>query len=158
MYVTPRILRALPFLLVVVALACSQNPRRDQTAETEYIRMLRDEFFKTHPNGVHNEYIARGEVVLGMDFLEVLASWGNPIKREKPSPDVEFWLYLEEDEDSKNWIQYKFLFRKSVLDDWEVAHHVADGAGTETQSRSASDASVLSKTSGTSGAGTKPNK
>jgi hypothetical protein len=154
MSATPRILRALPLLLVVIALACSQNPRRDESTESDYIRMLRDEFFKTHPNGIHNEYIARGEVVRGMDFLEVLASWGNPIKREKPSPDVEYWVYLEEEEETKDWVQYKFVFRKSVLDDWEVARHVAQGA-VETQGQSSD---VLTKGSGASGVGHKPNK
>lgn len=156
MSVTPRILRALPFLFVALALACSHNPRRDQTTETDYIRMLREEFFQSNPDGVHNEYIARGEVVRGMDFLEVLASWGNPIKREQPTPDVEYWVYLEEDEESKDWIQYKFVFRKSVLDDWEVARHVAQGA-MDTQGQSSSS-SVLTKGSGASGVGSKPKK
>lgn len=151
---TPRILRALPFLLVVFVLACSQNPpRRDESTETDYLRMLRSEFFKTHPDGIHNEYIARGEVVRGMDFLEVLASWGNPIKREKPSPDVEYWVYLDEDE-TKDWIQYKFVFRKSVLEDWEVARHFAKGA-VDTQEQ---QSSVLSKGSGASGVGETPKK
>lgn len=151
---TPRLLRALPFLLIAFVFACSQNPRKSQDGETEYIRMLRDEFFKTHPNGVYNEYIARGEVVRGMDFLEVLASWGNPIKREKPTPNVEYWLYLEEDADSKDWVQYKFVFKKSVLDDWEVARHGSEGAVTTTQGQSTST-SVLSKGSGLSGTGSK---
>lgn len=157
MSVTPRILRALPLVLVALAIACSHNPRRNQDSETEYIRMLRDEFFKTNPNGVYNEYIARGEVVRGMDFLEVLASWGNPIKREKPTPNVEYWVYLEEDEDSKDWVQYKFVFRKSLLDDWELARHAAEGAVTDTQSQSSS---VLSKGTGLSsgGTGSKPKK
>jgi hypothetical protein len=115
-------------MLVVLAFACSQTPRMSEENETDYIRMLREEFFKTHPEGKFNEYISRGEVVRGMDFLEVLASWGNPNKREKPTESVEFWTYLDEDEDSQDWVQYKFVFRKNVLDDWEVARHVA-GAG-----------------------------
>jgi hypothetical protein len=98
--------------------------------------MLREEFFETHPNGVYNEFIARGEVVRGMDFLEVLASWGNPTKREKPSPDVEYWVYLEEYEETKDWVQYKFVFR--------------------TQGQSST--SVLTKGSGASGVGSTPKK
>jgi hypothetical protein len=117
--------------------------------------MLREEFFETHPNGVYNEFIARGEVVRGMDFLEVLASWGNPTKREKPSPDVEYWVYLEEYEETKDWVQYKFVFRKSLLDNWEVARHVAQGA-VETQGQSST--SVLTKGSGASGVGSTPKK
>jgi hypothetical protein len=118
--------------------------------------MLREEFFKTHPDGVHNEYIANGEVVRGMDYLEVLASWGNPIKREKPSPSVEYWLYLEEDEDSKDWVQYKLVFRRSVLDDWELARHTSQGAVGDSQSGQSS--SVLTKGSGLAGTGSAPKK
>jgi hypothetical protein len=157
MTVTPRILRALPFLFIAAALACSQNPRRSETDESDYIRMLRDEFFKTNPNGVYNEYIARGEVVRGMDFLEVLASWGNPTKREKPSPNMEYWVYLDEDEDSKDWVQYTFLFKKSVLEDWQLDRQGPQGILGETDS-SPSSTSVLSKGSGTSGTGSSPKK
>jgi hypothetical protein len=154
---TPRILRVLPLLLVALALACSHNPRRDQTDESDYIRMLRDEFFKTHPDGQYNHYIAQGEVVRGMDFLEVLASWGNPSKREKPSPNVEYWVYLEEDEDSKDWVQYKFLFKGNVLDNWELVRHVSQG-GVDQANNQSSESSVLSKGSGLSGTGSTPKK
>jgi hypothetical protein len=155
MPLTPRFLRALPLMAVALVFSCSQNPRMDQSSETEYIRMLREEFFKTHPNGVHNEYISRGEVVRGMDFLEGLASWGNPIKREKPTPNVEYWLYLEEDEDSKDWTQYKFIFRQSVLDDWEMVRHRSEGGLEQRQSQ---PTDVLTKGSGASGTGSKPKK
>ena len=148
MAVTPRILRALPLLFLVVAFACSQTPRMSQEDETDYIRMLRDEYFETNPDGQYNEYIARGEVVRGMDFLEVLASWGNPGKREKPGPSVEYWLYEEKDEASQDWIRYKFVFRGNVLDDWELTRHVSEGGMGELQNGSAA---VLSKGSGLSG-------
>ena len=119
--------------------------------------MLRSEFFKTNPNGVYNEYIERGEVVRGMDFMEVLASWGNPIKREKPTPNVEYWVYLEEDEDSKDWVQYKFVFKKSLLDDWELERHGAQGRVGDIDSQS-SATSTLTKGAGTSGTGSSPKK
>jgi hypothetical protein len=119
--------------------------------------MLRSEYFKTNPNGVYNEYIERGEVVRGMDFLEVLASWGNPIKREKPSPSIEFWVYLEEDEESKDWVQYKFVFNKSVLDDWEISRQGAQGSLGDATNE-ASSASTLTKGSGASGSGSSPKK
>jgi len=157
MAVTPRILRALPFIFVALTLACSHNPRRGDSGESEYIQMLRSEFFKTNPNGVYNEYIERGEVVRGMDFLEVLASWGNPIKREKPSPNVEYWVYLEEDEDSKDWIEYKFVFKKSLLDDWELFRQGAQGRVGDADDQ-ASSASTLTKGAGTSGTGSSPKK
>jgi hypothetical protein len=124
---TPQILRALPVLFVTVFVACTQTPRMQEEKETDYIRMLREEFFKSHPDGQYNDHIAQGEVVLGMDFLEVLASWGNPGKREKPTENVEYWMYLDEDEDSKDWVRYKFIFRKNILEDWELTRHVAAG-------------------------------
>jgi len=133
---TPRMLRALPLLPLLLIVACSHTPRMDDTKETDYIRMLREEFFKTHPDGQYNEYIARGEVVKGMDFLEVLASWGNPNKREKPTDNVEYWIYLDVDEDSMDWVQYKFEFRKSVLSDWDLSRHVATGRGVDVPSDS----------------------
>jgi hypothetical protein len=136
-------LRALPLLPLLLIVACSQTPRMSDTKETDYIRMLREEFFKTHPDGQYNEYIAKGEVVKGMDFLEVLASWGNPNKREKPTDNVEYWIYLEVDEASMDWVQYKFEFRKSALSDWELARHVA--TGREIDSPSGSNAQVLTK-------------
>jgi hypothetical protein len=111
--------------------------------ETDYIRMLREEFFKTHPDGMYNEHIARGEVVIGMDYLEVLASWGNPGSREKPTDNVEYWTYLDEDEDSKDWIRYKFIFRKNRLEDWELTRHVAAGGILDTTSKP--DQSVLTR-------------
>jgi hypothetical protein len=149
MAVTPRILRVVPLLFLVGAFACSQTPRMSQEDETEYIRMLRSEFFETHPDGQYNEYIARGEVVRGMDFLEVLASWGNPGKRERPSPTVEYWLYEEKDESSKDWVRYKFVFRDNVLNDWELTRHVSEGGMGDVQNESSA---VLSKGSGVSGA------
>ena len=125
---TPQFLRVLPLLLVILIVACSHAPRISEESETDYIRMLREEFFKSNPDGEYNENIARGEVVRGMDFLEVLASWGNPGAREKPTDNVEYWMYLDNDEDSKDYVRYKFIFRKNRLDDWELDRHVA-GAG-----------------------------
>jgi hypothetical protein len=122
---TLRLVHVLPLLLIVVS--CSHTPRMSHDQETEYIRMLRREFFNTHPDGQYNEHIKKGEVVKGMDFLEVLASWGNPDKREKPVETVEHWTYREVDESSKDFVQYKFIFKKNVLSDWELSRHFAKG-------------------------------
>jgi hypothetical protein len=124
---TPQFLRVLPLLLVLSIIACSQAPRMSQENETDYVRMLREEFFKSHPDGLYNEHIAKGEVVRGMDFLEVLASWGNPGSREIPTVNVEYWMYVDEDEDSTDKVEYKFIFRKNQLDDWELTRFVATG-------------------------------
>jgi hypothetical protein len=124
--------------------------------ETDYIRMLREEFFKTHPDGKYNEYIARGEVVRGMDFLEVLASWGNPMKREKPADTVEYWMYREVDEDTLDWVQYKFVFRMNLLEDWELSRQVATGRGEPATIDRSSE--VLTKGTGMSGTDGAPKK
>lgn len=123
----PRYLHVLPLLLVVAAISCSQAPRMSQTQETDYVRMLRQEFFETHPDGMYNEHIKRGEVVKGMDFLEVLASWGNPDARKKPMANVEHWTYVEIDEDSKDAVEYRFIFRQNVLAEWELSRQYAKG-------------------------------
>jgi hypothetical protein len=155
MFAAVRILRALPLLLVSLVFACSYSTQSKEVGETDYIRMLREEFFKTHPDGKYNENITRGEVVRGMDYFEVLASWGNPIKREKPTPNVEYWLYLEEDEDSGDWVQYKLVFRASVLEDWELARHTSQGRLGETERQSPT---VLRKGSPLTGSGTPTKK
>ena len=127
MFRTSGSLRVLLLSLVVLLLACSHTPRMDENLETDYIRMLRAEFFKSYPDGEYNEYIARGEIVAGMDFLEVVASWGNPQKRLKLSDNVEYWTYVEVDADSKDAFEYKFVFKKNILDSWELSRQIADG-------------------------------
>lgn len=127
---TPPILIALLLLTTGLLAACSQVPRRTGDHETEYVRLLRQEYFKTHPDGQFNEHILRSEIVPGMDLLEVLASWGHPISRRKPSPRQEQWFYREMDEVSKNWVEYKIVFRDNVLTDWWVSRHFAKGGRT----------------------------
>lgn len=124
---TRRFFLVLPMLLVVSVLSCSHTPRMSHDQETEYIRMLRQEFFKTNPDGEYNDRIRKGEVVRGMDFLEVLASWGNPDARRKPTENVEHWTYLELDEDSKDSVRYMFIFKKNILFDWELNRQFAKG-------------------------------
>jgi hypothetical protein len=155
MFRTPPLTQALPLLLAVFAVACSHTPQMSDDNETDYIRMLRQEFFKTHPDGKFNESIAEGKIERGMDFLEVLASWGNPNRRKKPTPDIEYWVYREEDEDSKDWIEYKLCFRKNVLDDWELTRQVAGGDPYNMQSDTSTS---LSKGAGEAGSGSAPQK
>lgn len=125
-----RILRTM-FQIAALALlvtGCSSNLKRVGPPESDYLIALRAEYFATNPDGPHNEYIERGEVVKGMDFLEVLASWGHPKRRMKtPDTTTERWVYREEDEDSKDWIEYTFTFRGNVLDDWQLERHFAAG-------------------------------
>ncbi len=124
--------RTLPvtlFLLLSLAmtLSCSTNLQRVDDRESSYILALRAEYFASNPDGESNEYIERGEIVKGMDMLEVLASWGYPAARKR-SDTTELWTYREVDEDSKDWIEFTFTFRSSVLGDWEVARHYGSGS------------------------------
>lgn len=141
MRTTPRLLKTLPVLLAMLTVSCAFTPRMSAEKETDYIRMLRAEFFRTHPDGQYNEYIKKGEVVRGMDFLEVLASWGNPDGRAKPAEGVEHWMYLEVDEDSKDSVEYTFIFKKNAVFDWEVERHFAGGGDLNIES----DPNVLTK-------------
>lgn len=124
--------RTLPvtlFLLLSLAmtLSCSTNLQRVDDRESSYILALRAEYFASNPDGKFNEYIERGEIVKGMDMLEVLASWGYPAARKR-SETTELWTYREVNEDSKDWIEFTFTFRSSVLGDWEVARHYGGGS------------------------------
>jgi hypothetical protein len=114
-------------LLLILLSACSTQLRKSSDTETGYLLALRAEYLATNPDGEYNEYIKRGEVTPGMDFLEVLAAWGHPSMRSKRTYITELWTYRDIDEDSKDWIEYTFTFRRNVLRDWAIARHVAAG-------------------------------
>lgn len=115
-------LYALPalVLLSILFIGCSsQLPSMDTSPE--YILQLRAEYLAAHPDGEFNEYVENGEVVKGMDYLAVLASWGHPSRRARLSNVSEDWIYREVDEDTDAWMEYKFTFHNSILEDWEIA-------------------------------------
>ena len=126
MYRTPP---AILFLLLSLpmTLSCSSHLQRVDEPESSYILALRAEYFASNPDGEFNEYIERGEIVKGMDVLEVLASWGYPAARKR-TETTEVWTFREVDLDSKNWIEFIFTFRSNILGDWEVARHYGSGA------------------------------
>ncbi|MDH3198552.1 MAG: hypothetical protein OEO21_09970 [Candidatus Krumholzibacteria bacterium] len=113
--------------LAVLLAGCSSQLKRPSDVEPSYLLALRAEYLAAYPDGAHNEYVQRGEVVQGMDILAVLASWGHPVRRSKEGVHTEKWIYREEDEASKDWIEYTFVFRDNVLDAWELARHVSEG-------------------------------
>jgi hypothetical protein len=107
--------------------SCSPNPRIISGTESDYLLQLRAEYLAANPDGAYNEYIKRGEVVKGMDILEVLASWGHPEVRKKENALTEHWIYREVDEDSKDWVLFTFTFRRTVLAEWDLMRHFAAG-------------------------------
>lgn len=127
MYRTP--LLVLLILLVLPLLgSCTSNLQKVDDKDSSYLLALRAEYFASNPDGEFNENIERGEIVRGMDFLEVLASWGHPAARSKPADTSEEWTYREVDENTKDWIEYTFMFQNTVLGEWKVARHYGEGA------------------------------
>lgn len=123
---TTALLLWLPIVLLTLV-ACSHNPRILSGTESDYLLKLRAEYLAANPDGEHNELIKRGEVVQGMDILEVLASWGHPEVRKKEGSLTERWIYREVDEQSKDWLEYVFTFRRTVLAEWDLTRHFAAG-------------------------------
>ncbi len=122
---TVLIIACLPLLLL--ATSCTYNPRMVSGTESDYLLQLRQEYLNSNPDGEYNEYIKRGEVVKGMDFLEVLAAWGHPERRKKDDSLTEHWVYHEFDETSKDAIWYTFTFRRNILAEWSLSREFADG-------------------------------
>lgn len=138
----PRIALWLPAALLLVC-SCTHNPRMISGAESDYLLKLRAEYLASNPEGQYNEFIQRGEVVKGMDILEVLAAWGHPKLREKRTPTSEDWLYRTVDEDSGDWYEYIFRFQNNVLSEWELTRNFAAGGSIPVPS--IGNASTLSK-------------
>lgn len=125
MYRTPTIAVWLPVSLLLCS--CTHNPRIVSGTETDHLLKMRAEYLASNPTGPNNEFIMRGEVVKGMDILEVLAAWGHPKFREKRTPTSEQWTYHSVDEDSKDWYEYVFVFRDNLLSEWELTRNFVGG-------------------------------
>jgi len=107
-----------------VVAGCAHAPRMGN--ETESVLTIREDYLRAYPDGAYNEYIRRGEVTKGMNFIEVLASWGVPDRRlhsEEKNIPVEYWSYLSMDEASLDWVRYTFAFEKKHLVEWDLTRH-----------------------------------
>ena len=110
-------------LLGFTIVSCSHAPK--VLNETDTVLQIREDYLRANPNGPFNERIARGEVEKGMNFLEVLAAWGLPDTRGlSQDRKFEYWMYFSQDDLSMDWTQYRFVFEKSALADWELTRHV----------------------------------
>jgi hypothetical protein len=117
---------ALVVLTAAMVSSCSYNNHLIVVEENRAMLSIRAEFLQANPDGIHNASISRGEVVKGMGFMEVLASWGLPEARERDQEKgLEYWSYFFRDDDSRDWVRYTFTFEKTELTEWDTARHVA---------------------------------
>ena len=109
----------LGFLLLT---ACAHTP--DALHSDDSVLMMREDYVNSHPAGKYNEYIDRGQVVKGMNFMEVSASWGIPETRSKSQDTkLEYWTFFGKDEVSGDWTRYTMVFEKGVLTGWDLSRH-----------------------------------
>jgi hypothetical protein len=108
--------------LLLLFLACAHNPRAIN--DDNSILQMRQEYLLAHPGGPYNEYITKGEVVRGMNYLEVSASWGIPeTRRISRDRKMEHWTFYDKDDVSGDWTRYMFVFEQGTLSDWQMARH-----------------------------------
>ena len=120
-------------LILVIACATSCATAPPARIETPAIRDLREDYFRTFPEGPHNDHIRRGEVVRGMSLFEVLASWGIPDARVVSAQgDQERWMYVLLDDLSMDWVSYEYEFRNNALFTWSTSRNVANGLTLDT--------------------------
>lgn len=120
------------WIIVSAALSSCATAPPSRTA-TPAIQELRDDYFRTFPEGPHNDHIRRGEVVKGMSLFEVLASWGIPDARVvSEQGDRERWIYVLLDELSMDWIGYEYEFTANALIDWSTTRNVSNGLSLDT--------------------------
>jgi len=117
--------RSYAWLIATLALAsCASHPPVRETDES--VRELRTEYLQEHPGGEFNANIQHSEVVLGMRFEDVVASWGIPDARERSGDGVhERWTYTDTDPFSRDWVRYDLIFEKKALAKWETMRNVA---------------------------------
>ena len=134
MYRTPPHVLPVIGMLSLLLIGCSSQLPSMDTSQS-YVLELRAEYLAAHPDGEFNEHVENGEVVKGMDYLAVLASWGHPARRSKRSDVTEDWVYREVDEETDTWMEFKFTFKRSILNDWEIARHNGGARTVDTRER-----------------------
>jgi len=147
MFKTPPTVLAV-FTAIGVLAGCSSHLKLIQQ-EPGYVLDLRQEYFAANPNGENNVLIGNGEVIAGMSALEVLCAWGHPDQWRKRSPTTELWIYRDVDVDTKDWVQFDFVFKDGVLFDWELRRHFANGGSIDLPA--VDDTYVLTRGSTTTG-------
>jgi len=114
--------------VVLIQLGCTGR----STVEKEYfVSPEARQFYVTeHPDGRFNEYIKNGEIIRGMDFNEVIASWGLPnVYLHSTKTPREYWFYYVEDPSSNSVLIYTLSFELDILGDWDIDIKRFDGKG-----------------------------
>ncbi len=120
----------LAVLLTAIALlaSCAHSPRSFK--DTEAIQQMRLDFIASHPNGGYNNHVLKGEVVKGMNFMSVLASWGLPnVRKVQPASIYEYWTYYTEDKASGQMTIYDLIFKDQVLSGWKIDKTISSNGG-----------------------------
>ncbi len=118
-------LTAVLAITCLIVTGCAHTPRNID--ESRSVLTIRADYLASNPDGPYNQYITRGEVVKGMSYVDVLASWGVPRARYRTDVEqneVEYWHYFTLDDVSRDWTQFTFVFEKKVLTEWDVIRHV----------------------------------
>ncbi len=110
--------------VVFLLVSCSSTLRLSNENRPAYLNELRAQYLASNPTGPYCDYVAKGEVVKGMDTIGVLASWGHPGRRVRDEMDTEHWYYVDKDQDSGDQIAYTLVFHKGVLDEWSMDREV----------------------------------
>ena len=124
---------ALCLWIVGSAALTSCAPAPPTRTATPAIHELRDDYFRTFPEGPNNDHIRRGEVVKGMNLFEVLASWGIPDARVvSDEGSKERWIYVLLDDLSMDWVCYEYEFAANALIEWTTSRNVSNGLPLDT--------------------------
>ncbi|MBN1884598.1 MAG: hypothetical protein JW876_03605 [Candidatus Krumholzibacteriota bacterium] len=93
------------------------------TVEREYLTepASREQYLVDHPGCAFIRHIRNGEIVRGMVFDEVMASWGLPnVYMASEGTPREYWIYYVQGEDTRSILIYTLLFHDSCLEQWEI--------------------------------------
>jgi hypothetical protein len=115
-------------VLFAMMTSCAHTPRSFK--DSEAIKQIRLDYIKSNPEGQYNEHVLKGEVVKGMGFMSVLASWGLPnVRRVSEGNIYEYWTYYTEDRAAGMWTIYELQFKDQLLASWIIDKNIMGEGG-----------------------------
>ena len=121
---------------ILIQLGCTGR----SSIEKEYFITpeARQVYVAEHPDGQFNEHIRNGEITRGMDYNDVIASWGLPnVYLHSTKAAREFWFYYVEDVNSASVLIYTLCFEENILGDWDIDIKRFDGQGLSAENSAA---------------------